>query len=744
VGLREPVLAEPADLLEHALGEVGRDPLRDHARDEAVAVVVDAAGLAPRGHVAAELVRLAGRVVGGDDGELHHLLLEERHAERLPEHRLERGVRVERLLLAGAAAQVRVHHPARDRPGPHDRHLDDEVVERRGTQARQHRHLRAALDLEDAERVGAPDHRVGRLVLRGQRRERQVGAARLPHEVEAPVQVRQRAETEQVDLEEAQRLDVVLVPLDDGAPLHRRVLDGHEVVHGSLAEQEAARVDREVPRHPLDLVREPQQVAVERRPRVEARVGERRFAGDVSVVRQELRDAVERRLRDAERAADVAHRGAAAVADDVGDHRRAVASVLRVDVLDHLLAARVLDVEVDVGRLRALDREEALEEQVDPHGVDGRDPQAPAHGRVRRRAASLAEDPALRAEADDLVHRQEVARVAELLDDGELLPDLLAHGGGDAAGVAARGALLDETQQARGRGRAVGQRLGRVAVGELPHRELAALGDLARAAHGGGVVGEETLEGEGREQRVAVVLLREASRGRERHAVADARHHVLQIAPRRRVVEHLVRGGDGQREARRGRAQPLLGADLLGRAVAREQREERVTERVREQRQRLLARPVPQGEEARGVRTDLVPRHLAPPLRAAQAALGDEAAEVRVARAAGGEQHDRRAARDGHLRADDETQPRLARRDVRAHDARHAVAVGERERLEPEPPRLGDELVRPARALEERVRALHPERAVRRKTLHHGGTEARRRLRITEPVECPPVAMRRP
>ena len=42
----------------------------------------------------------------------------------------------------------------------------------------------------------------------------------------------------------------------------------------------------------------------------------------------------------------------------------AVAAVAVVDVLDHLLAPLVLEIDVDVGRLVALGRDEALEQQV--------------------------------------------------------------------------------------------------------------------------------------------------------------------------------------------------------------------------------------------------------------------------------------------------------------------------------------------------------------------------------------------
>ena len=66
---------------------------------------------------------------------------------------------------------------------------------------------------------------------------------------------------------------------------------------------------------------------------------------------------------DAERPADVAQRRARPVADDHRGERGAVAAVLAVDVLDHLLAALVLEVDVDVGRLVALDADEAAEQQ---------------------------------------------------------------------------------------------------------------------------------------------------------------------------------------------------------------------------------------------------------------------------------------------------------------------------------------------------------------------------------------------
>ena len=70
----------------------------------------------------------------------------------------------------------------------------------------------------------------------------------------------------------------------------------------------------------------------------------------------------------------------------------AFAAVFLVDILNHFFPALMLEVDVDVGGFGAVLGDEPLEQDVDPIGVDGRDPQAIADGRVGRRAASLAED----------------------------------------------------------------------------------------------------------------------------------------------------------------------------------------------------------------------------------------------------------------------------------------------------------------------------------------------------------------
>ena len=131
--------------------------------------------------------------------------------------------------MPGAPAQIGMHHVALDRPRPHDRDLDHEIVEFARLEPRQHRHLRAALDLEDAERVGPAQHLVDLGLLGRDRGEVETAAVMLLDQREGLADAGQHAERQDIDLQDAERVEIVLVPFDDGAVLHRRVLDRHQL-----------------------------------------------------------------------------------------------------------------------------------------------------------------------------------------------------------------------------------------------------------------------------------------------------------------------------------------------------------------------------------------------------------------------------------------------------------------------------------------------------------------------------------
>ena len=151
--------------------------------------------------------------------------------------------------------------------------------------------------------------------------------------------------------------------------------------------------------------------------------------------REHAGEPVDLREIEAQRLADVAHRALRPVGDQRRGERRAVAAVLRVDVLDDFLAPLVLEVDVDVGRLVALLRDEALEQHAHARRVDLGDAERIADGRVGRRAAALAEDAPRARERDDVVDGEEVGLVFQLRDQRELVLDQLADVGGNVGEV---------------------------------------------------------------------------------------------------------------------------------------------------------------------------------------------------------------------------------------------------------------------------------------------------------------------
>ncbi|MCY1396686.1 hypothetical protein D9M71_116670 [compost metagenome] len=200
MGLGETVAAKALDLLENPLDEIPLITLGEHPRGQPLAVVFQAAMTLPGGHVTAQFVRLAGRVVGGDYRQLHHLFLEQRHAQGALEYRDQLSLGIGDLLFPLTPAQVGMDHVPLDRPRTDDGDLDHQVVERPGFQARQHGHLRPRLDLEYADGVGAADHVVGGLVLLGQGGEGPLDAAIALDQREAAAQRAEHAQRQHVHL----------------------------------------------------------------------------------------------------------------------------------------------------------------------------------------------------------------------------------------------------------------------------------------------------------------------------------------------------------------------------------------------------------------------------------------------------------------------------------------------------------------------------------------------------------------
>ena len=98
-----------------------------------------------------------------------------------------------------------------------------------------------------------------------------------------------------------------------------------------------------------------------------------------------------------------------------------MAAIALIDVLDHLFAPLVLEIDIDVRRLLPLLGQKAREQNIDLLGIDIGDAEHEADDGIGGRAAPLAENAFVVGKPHDVVDRQEIARIVELLDERELL-----------------------------------------------------------------------------------------------------------------------------------------------------------------------------------------------------------------------------------------------------------------------------------------------------------------------------------
>lgn|GEM_PF-2825858 len=316
-------------------------------------------------------------------------------------------------------------HLPDDRPWPNDGNLDHQVIEGLGLEPGQHGHLGPGLDLEHAECVGTADHRVGLRVLGRDGGQRQVAPVVGAQQVQAAPDRTQHAQCQDIDLHQPKRIDIVLVPLDDGPVLHGRIFHRHERGQRMLRDHETTRMLGQMPRK-ADQLRGQHQHPVQRRVlRIESGFGKplwRRHVVAPAATASGQR--VDMLGWQAKGLAHVPNRAGEMVGAGHCRQGRPLAPVAIEDVLDHLLAPLVLEVHVDIRRLVALLGNESLEQHAHSGRVQLSDAQCKAHGRVGSRSPALAQDGPTSGEADDVMDRQEVALVLQVLDQSEFRLEL--------------------------------------------------------------------------------------------------------------------------------------------------------------------------------------------------------------------------------------------------------------------------------------------------------------------------------
>ena len=122
-----------------------------------------------------------------------------------------------------------------------------------------------------------------------------------------------------------------------------------------------------------------------------------------------------------ERLADIADRAARPVMNDGRDDRGAMPAIAPVDILHHLFAPRMLEIDIDVGRLQPLLGNEAFEQQIDLGRIDGSDAEHVTDGRIRRRSPALTKNFLAARIMNDVMHGEKIMRVFQLVDEIEFL-----------------------------------------------------------------------------------------------------------------------------------------------------------------------------------------------------------------------------------------------------------------------------------------------------------------------------------
>ena len=370
--------------------------------------------------------------------------------------------------------------------------------------------------------------------------------------IKALAQRRQHAERQHVDLEETERVEIVLVPFDHRALVHRRVHHRRDFVEPVAGDDEAAAVLGQMAGKADQRLRhgerEPERRIDGIEPgRAHTGLADRRclLAPGGSV---EGGDDVVGEAEDLGRLAD---RRTRAIGDHRGREAGALAPIAIVDILDHLLAPLVLEVDVDVGRLVALGRDEAFEQKIETRRIDLGDPKAIADGGIGGRAAALAEDSLRAREAHDVVHGEEVRRVIERGDELEFVRQRLPRAHWNAAGIARFRAGFRESFERLLRRRMAFAQFFRIAMLEFVEAEGEAVEEADRLGDRIRRIGEQPRHFVRGFEMALGIGLREKARGLERGCLADAGEHVGERAPLGRMHERVI--GRDQRRPNRAR-----------------------------------------------------------------------------------------------------------------------------------------------------------------------------------------------
>ena len=359
--------------------------------------------------------------------DLHDLFLVEDHAVGFFEYRLEIRMQVVDLGLVGRmlASDEIVDHARLQRTRPEQGHECDEIAELVGPQALDEVAHATRLELEHRGSLRALQQpECLRIVHRHATDvERCVRVGRID-DAFRPVDYRERLQSEEVELDQADRLDIILVELRDQATAAVFTIKRRKIGELVRRDYDATGMLAGIPDQALQRFREVDNggnlfvVAVHGRQLF--RLLQCLVEGHADLERHQLGDAIHKTVWLAQHAPGIPD-------DCPGSHcaernylRDTIAPVTLRHVLDDAVASLHAKVDVEIRHRDAIRIEETLEEKIVFERVEVGNPEHPGHQRARARSPARTHgDLVIASPAYEIGDNQEVTREAHAADHPE-------------------------------------------------------------------------------------------------------------------------------------------------------------------------------------------------------------------------------------------------------------------------------------------------------------------------------------
>ena len=133
-----------------------------------------------------------------------------------------------------------MHHIALNGPWPDNGYFNHQIVKGARPQAGQHRHLCPAFNLKHPNRIRRADHVIHSGILSRDVCQIQMHPIICAQTVQGTRDASQHAQGQHINLQNTQRVQIILVPLHKGAVWHGGIANGHQFVQRAARNDKAA------------------------------------------------------------------------------------------------------------------------------------------------------------------------------------------------------------------------------------------------------------------------------------------------------------------------------------------------------------------------------------------------------------------------------------------------------------------------------------------------------------------------